>query len=60
MVALIRQFLADQTGTVAIEYGLIATLIALAIIVALGGVADEVTAMWGSNNSKISEAMKGP
>lgn len=60
MVVLIRQFLADQTGTAAIEYGLIATLITLAIIVALGGAADQVTAMWGANNLKIGEAMNSP
>lgn len=60
MAALIRQFLADQTGTTAIEYGLIVTLITLAIIVALGGVADQVTAMWGSNNSSLTQAMQSP
>lgn len=60
MVVLIRQFLADQTGTAAIEYGLIATLITLAIIVALGGAADEVRAMWGSNDSKLTQAMQSP
>jgi Flp pilus assembly pilin Flp len=60
MVVRIRQFLADQTGTAAIEYGLIATLITLAILVALGGAADQVTAMWGSNDSKISQAMSSP
>lgn len=60
MVVRIRQFLADQTGTAAIEYGLIATLITLAILVALGGAADQVTAMWRANNSKIGEAMNSP
>ncbi|MET3662567.1 Flp family type IVb pilin [Aquamicrobium ahrensii] len=58
MARLIRYFLDDQNGTAAIEYGLIATLITLAIIVAVGGAADEVVAMWSSNEGQISQALK--
>lgn len=58
MARLIRHFLDDQNGTAAIEYGLIATLITLAIIVAVGGAADEVVAMWSSNEGQISQALK--
>lgn len=38
MSNLIARFVKDESGATAIEYGLIATLIALAIIVAAGSV----------------------
>ncbi|MFC5387204.1 Flp family type IVb pilin [Aquamicrobium segne] len=57
MVGQVRLFCDNQKGSAAIEYGLIAALIALAILVALGGLADEVIAMWNSNSSKMAEAV---
>ena len=38
MANLIARFVKDESGTTVIEYGLISTLIALAIIVAAGSV----------------------
>jgi len=58
MARLIRHFLDSQNGTAAIEYSLIAALITLAIVVAVGGAADEVVAMWDSNNGLIGEAFQ--
>lgn len=58
MVRRVRHFPDDRNGTAAIEYSLVATLIALAIIVAITGAADEVVAMWNSNSDKIGEAFR--
>jgi pilus assembly protein Flp/PilA len=42
MSNLIARFVKDESGATAIEYGLIATLIALAIIVAAGSVGTQL------------------
>ena len=52
------RFLADESGATAIEYGLIASLIALAIIGGVGGLADSLESLWGDNNSKIGAALQ--
>ncbi|MGB3390032.1 MAG: Flp family type IVb pilin [Pseudaminobacter sp.] len=46
MTNLINRFLKDESGATAIEYGLIATLIALAIIVGAGMVGDNLSARF--------------
>ena len=51
---IIRKFLADETAATAIEYGLIAAGIALAIITAVNGVGSKVS----SNFTKISTSLK--
>ncbi len=38
MITKLKRFISDESGATAIEYGLIATLIALAVIVAAGTV----------------------
>jgi pilus assembly protein Flp/PilA len=53
-----HRFLADESGATAIEYGLIASLIALAIIGGVGGLASSLKTLWGDNNSKIGAALK--
>jgi pilus assembly protein Flp/PilA len=50
----IRRFLADETGATAIEYGLIAAGIAIAIITAVQGVGTKLA----SNFTKISTSLK--
>lgn len=49
------RFLRDEEGATAIEYGLIATLIALAIVTGVGGFADALEALWNGNNSEIAK-----
>ena len=51
---IIRKFLADESGATAIEYGLIAAGIALAIISAVQGVGNKLS----SNFGKISTSLK--
>ena len=50
----IRSFLADETGATAIEYGLIAAGIAIAIITSVQGVGTKLSA----NFVKISTSLK--
>jgi len=50
----IREFLADETAATAIEYGLIAAGIAIAIITAVNGVGSKMSTNFG----KISTALK--
>ncbi len=46
LTELLRRFLVDKSGTTAIEYGLIAGLVVLGIIVTVGLIGDEVLAMF--------------
>ena len=51
-----RRFFAifkDQRGATAVEYGLILALIFLAMIGALGGVADVTIEMWGNVSNAV-------
>ncbi len=42
----IKKFLRDEEGATAVEYGLIAALIAVAIILAVGDVGDKLKAVF--------------
>jgi pilus assembly protein Flp/PilA len=54
MKKMVREFIADESGATAIEYGLIAAGIALAIISAVQGVGAKLS----SNFGKISTSLK--
>jgi pilus assembly protein Flp/PilA len=45
---LLKQFKNDESGATAIEYGLIAALIALAIIVGAGALGNSLNSMFGN------------
>lgn len=49
----------DSSGATAVEYGLIVSLIVIAIIGALGGVANETSEMWGDVEDAAVEAAAG-
>lgn len=51
-----KRFLKDESGATAIEYGLIAALLAVAIIATLGLVGDQLNATFGKVQSKLEEA----
>ncbi|MFQ5786075.1 MAG: Flp family type IVb pilin [Alphaproteobacteria bacterium] len=53
MIQHLRCFLKDKTGATAIEYGLIAAGIAVAIIAAVGLLGDELDAMFRDVTSAI-------
>ncbi len=56
MSNLIARFVKDESGATAIEYGLIAALIALAIIVGAGAVGNSLNAKFSGIATKLNEA----
>jgi pilus assembly protein Flp/PilA len=52
-----RRLLADTRGTTAIEYGLIATLIAVACIGGMMALGNSNSTGWGNTSAKLSDAM---
>lgn len=46
-ISAVRRFIRDERGVTAIEYGLIASVIALAVGTAMGLVSDELEAVFG-------------
>jgi pilus assembly protein Flp/PilA len=53
MKRLLKNFLADETGATAIEYGLIAAGISLAIIAAVNGLGSKLNTKFSSINSSL-------
>jgi pilus assembly protein Flp/PilA len=53
MVGVFKKFLADESGATAIEYGLIAAGIALAIIATVKGVGSNLNAKFTSINTSL-------
>lgn len=53
MKRIFLKFLADQSGATAIEYGLIAAGIALAIIAMVNGLGTNLNTMFSSINSSL-------
>jgi pilus assembly protein Flp/PilA len=56
MLSFLHRLSRDPQGGTAIEYGLIAALVVIAIIGALGAFADESIAMWNTVSTEVSEA----
>ena len=53
MKTLFNRFLKDESGATAIEYGLIAALIAVAIIGAAQALGTDLSALFGGVSSKL-------
>lgn len=53
-----KRLLRDNRGATAIEYGLIVSLIVIAMIGALRGVSDENTGMWAWVEEDVLAAMR--
>ena len=56
-VKIIQQLLRDDRGATAIEYGLIVALICIAMMGALGGVANENTGLWAKVRDRVMSVM---
>jgi pilus assembly protein Flp/PilA len=54
----IRKFLKDESGATAIEYGLIAALVSVAIIGVLGFLGDNLNATFAAVNSGLANAIE--
>jgi pilus assembly protein Flp/PilA len=55
---LLKAILEDRSGATAIEYGLIAALIVIAMITALNNFANSTIGMWNTVSTKMSDADK--
>jgi len=53
MTKFVSRFAKDESGATAIEYGLIAALIAVAIITAVTALGTKISAVFGGINSKL-------
>lgn len=60
MTKFINKFIKDESGATAIEYGLIAALIAVAIITVLGLVGDELLTTFTRVEDGLSAANAAP
>ena len=55
-----RRFAEDARGATAIEYGLIAALVAVGILASMQALGGGVNSSWGTTSQKVSDAMKSP
>lgn len=55
---MLKKFWEDESGATAIEYGLIGSLIAVAVIGGFSALAQAVSDLWGDNNGEIFEGLK--
>jgi pilus assembly protein Flp/PilA len=51
----LRELLQDRRGATAVEYGLILSLIFLAMVAAVRGVATETTSMWNNVSNAVTK-----
>ncbi|WP_315924960.1 Flp family type IVb pilin [Mesorhizobium sp. SP-1A] len=56
-MTLLKRFLKDEHGATAVEYGLILAVITLTIVGGVGKVGDAIGWLWGSNESRLSQAL---
>lgn len=59
MLKLFQRMAVDRKGGTAIEYGLIASVIVVALIASIIQLANTTTGIWGNVNSKIETARTG-
>lgn len=59
MINTMKSFLNDESGATAIEYGLIAALVSVAAITALGSLGDSLGVMFNSVADELSGAVNG-
>jgi len=59
-MTMLRRFLRDEEGATAIEYGLIATLISLAMVVGFGQFANTLQWLWTDKSSSIVQVLGEP
>ncbi|WP_454289271.1 Flp family type IVb pilin [Rhizobium arsenicireducens] len=55
---LVLKFIADRQAATAIEYGLIAAIIGLALILGLGAFSDSLAAMFETISTTINDSWK--
>jgi len=55
MTNLIKRFAREEDGATAIEYGLIAAILSVAIVTAVGGVRDQLNTTFDSVSTTLSD-----
>lgn len=55
MMRLLKRVRADERGATAIEYGLICSLIVIAMVAALNRFADTTTGMWNNVSNTVQD-----
>jgi pilus assembly protein Flp/PilA len=55
MQTIITRFVNDESGATAIEYGLIAAIVGIGIIVGLGNVKDGLNNLFNNVNTQLSK-----
>lgn len=48
----------DETGATSVEYGIIASVLSLAVITGVGLLATQISELWGNNNGSIGAALR--
>ena len=59
MYMIVKTFSGDESGATAIEYGLVASLIAMVVLAALSATGDGVMAKWQYVMEKVTAALNG-
>lgn len=59
MKTIVSRFMKDESGVTAIEYGLIAALVAVGIIAALNVLGTELSGIFGSVSDELTTAAGG-
>ena len=54
-----RRLLKDDSGATAIEYGLIAALVSVAAVAALGNLGQSLSVMFGTVSAELDNAVSG-
>ena len=57
MTKMFARFMKDESGATAIEYGLIAALVAVGIIAALNGLRGGLTGVFGEVEQELTDAV---
>lgn len=60
MLKFIRKFRRDEEGVTAIEYGLIAALVGVAIIAGVTALGDSLNEMFEKTSTTLDEAVQDP
>ena len=55
---MLKKFLMDENGATAIEYGLIAGLISIAIVGGVSSFSNSLQYLWSDNNSRMVQALQ--
>lgn len=55
---MLRQFMEDESGATAVEYGLIVAVLSLVIIAGVGTAANALQNLLGDDNTRLANALK--